>query len=254
MEEKKYINYKETKISYILNSMGNKRVLVMVHGFGMDNHERGNFDKLAKELLKIGYDSIRIDMIGHGESEGDSRELTVKNSVEIVEQILSKYNYKDVSLLGSSHGGSVVSVYSVNKEIKNIILWSPLLDLYNNIIIPSNMFTRDFLGKQGLKKIAENGYVEFGLSNHKIDNRVFEEASYLKPVDCLYRSKSNILLLHGDKDMMIPAEQSNKIVELNSRINYVKINNGTHCFYDDTFNEVLKLTLDFLKEHVWNTL
>lgn len=249
MELKKCIDFNGNKISYIVNSNNNKNVLVMLHGFGMNNHENGNFDRLSADLLNIGYDSIRIDMIGHGESGGDSREMTVKMSVNILENVLKDFNYSNVSLLGSSYGGAVAAVYSVNRNIKNIILWSPLLDLYNNIIIPANMFTRDFLGKRGLKQIEENGYAEFGLSGRKIDKRVFEEARYLKPVDCLYRSNAKILLLHGTQDMMIPISQSEKITSFNEKIKYLKIQDGTHCFYDETFKIVLEETIKFLKDN-----
>lgn len=231
------------KIHYVFNNNKSKSLVIMIHGFGMDCHENGNFDKLSNKLLKMGYDTIRIDLIGHGKSEGTSEDLTVTYGIQILNEIIEgiKEKYEEINLIGNSFGGAIVTMYqgiNINKKV----LWSPLLDLYNNIINPSNVFTKEFLGDKGLKLLEKYGYVEFGLSGKKIGIKTFEEAKKIKPYEFL---KGNILIVHGDNDLIVPVSQS---IEISKKYNtkLIIIKNGNHCFYNDTADEAIKYTLDFL--------
>ena len=107
MKQKKIKVFKNYKFSYIHthNEILSNNLVIMLHGFCMDKDEKGNYVKLADILLDNGYDSIRLDFLGHGESNGDSIELTIDLCLKEIELIVSGYNYKNISIIGSSFGG-----------------------------------------------------------------------------------------------------------------------------------------------------
>ena len=61
MDTSEYIVIDNGKIHYVIGSNKNDKIMVLLHGFGVDNHENGNFDKLSLELINNGYDYLRFD-------------------------------------------------------------------------------------------------------------------------------------------------------------------------------------------------
>ena len=61
---KKFINLKGKKIYYEYRHENNDYLVLLLHGFGSDMHERGNFDSLCSKLLESNIDTIRFDYVG----------------------------------------------------------------------------------------------------------------------------------------------------------------------------------------------
>ena len=60
-------------------------------------------------------------------------------------------------------------------------------------------------------------------------------------------TNSKILIIHGDKDLLVPYKQSVDISDLNDNISLDLIENGSHCFYDE-YDKIIEKTLLFLKQ------
>ena len=170
-------------------------MILLIHGFGSDKNEQGNFIKLEEKLNQNNYDTIRLDLHGHGESTGNSEDLTIDLTIKIINQILKDKLYKKISIIGTSYGGGIAVIYANNYPINKLILWSPLLDYNRNIINPENHFCREFLGKEALKNIKEKGYSEFGVSGKRINMNLFNDVKKYNPVDILKNISSNSLML-----------------------------------------------------------
>ncbi len=54
-----------------------RNCIILCHGITVNKEEGGIFTNLAKKLAKVGFAVFRFDFRGHGESEGDSINLTV---------------------------------------------------------------------------------------------------------------------------------------------------------------------------------
>lgn len=240
------IKIEENTISYIRKSNNNNKVAFLIHGFSSDKNEKGNFIKLSDELLTNGIDSIAVDLIGHGDSSGNSEDLTFSKGIKIIETILTLYDYEKIYFVGSSYGGTLSLLYLENHNIDKIVLWSPLLDLENNILKPSNHFTWEFLGEEALKNIEKDGYSIFGINGKKINMNIFDDAKKYNPISIIEKSNIPIKIIHGTKDIIIPLKQSIKISEDNPKINLTIIEQGTHCFYDESIVKVIKETIEFL--------
>ena len=249
MKQKKIKVYKDYKFSYIHthNEKLSDNLVIMLHGFCMDKDEKGNYVKLSDKLLDNGYDSIRLDFLGHGESNGDSIDLTIDLCLKEIDLIISNYNYKNISIIGTSFGGGIGVLYSNIRKIDKLVLISPLIDYQRNVIKPENHLCRDFLGDEALKNIKKKGYSTFGITDYKFDERLYEDVKKYDPVDVIKNTDSKMLIIHGDKDLLVPYKQSVDISNLNDNIKLDKIEYGSHCFYDD-YDKIIEKTLLFLKQ------
>lgn len=88
-------------------------IVIVCHGF------TGNMDSplltdLAYDLAKGGIGVVRFDFNGHGKSEGEFQNMTVLNEIEDLNKViawtLSQPFTEDISLVGHSQGGVVVSM------------------------------------------------------------------------------------------------------------------------------------------------
>ena len=247
MIEYKKIIVNDVNISYCYTHNRNRSLVMMLHGFGSNMDEKGNYVKLSELLLANGFDSIRFDYPGHGKSSGGSEDMTIDFGIKIIEELLKIYNYEEINIVGTSYGGGLAAIYSWNHPVNKIVLWSPLLDSYHNVIEPENHFCKEFLGNEALEQIKKNGYAIFGIDGVKFNMNVFNDA---RKYPCAIKEKMNvngILLLHGKNDLLVPYSQSLRVMNINNCIDLMLIEDGTHCFYDDTIDDVIKMTLKYLK-------
>ena len=247
MIEYKKIIVNNVQISYCYTHNNNRRLVIMLHGFGSNKDEKGNYGVLSERLLENGFDSLRFDYPGHGESLGNSEDLTIDYGIQIIEELLKLYNYDEINFVGASYGGGLAAIYSWNHFVNKMVLWSPLLDSYHNVIEPENHFCKEFLGNEALEQINKNGYATFGVDGVRFNMNVFDDA---KKYPCAIKEKMNvkgILLLHGKKDLLVPYSQSLRVANINDSIELLLLEDGTHCFYDDSIDEVINKTVKYLK-------
>lgn len=232
-------------ISYIYTHENNDQLAILLHGFGSDMHEQGNFDILSKKLLEKNIDSLRFDYLGHGNSEGHTEDLTINIAIKETLTLLKKYSHKKINLVGVSYGGGLASLLTEYIQIEKIVLWSPLIDAKNNILKPQNHFCKDFLGEEALKQIKEKGYAIFGNTNVKFNMNTFNDAKKYDAKKVLQQFKGKVKIFHGTYDLVVPYKQS---VELKSKnIDVELIERATHCFYDNSNKKVIEKTVEFLK-------
>ena len=115
-------------------------ITILAHGFGGD--KSWQLMKRVSDSLQIhGIASIRFDFNGHGESEGDFKDMTVPNEIEDLKHVvryalqLDECNGK-IGLLGHSQGGVVVSMTAgeMNDTISAVTLLAPAAVLREDAI------------------------------------------------------------------------------------------------------------------------
>lgn len=232
-------------ISYIYTHENNEQLAILLHGFGSDMHEKGNFDILSKKLLEKNIDTLRFDYLGHGQSEGHTEDLTIDIAIKETLTLLKKYTHKKINLVGVSYGGGLASLLTEHINIEKIVLWSPLIDAKNNVLNPQNHFCKDFLGEEALKQIKEQGYATFGNTGVKFNMNTFNDAKKYDAKKVLLKFKGQVKIFHGTYDLVIPYKQS---LELKSKnIDVELIEKATHCFYDESNIKIIEKTVEFLK-------
>ena len=242
---KSKINMALENISYIYTHNNNDKLVILLHGFGSDMHEKGNFDILSTKLLDNNIDSLRFDYLGHGTSSGKTEDLTIEIAIKEVMALLKKYPHKSVSVVGVSYGGGLACLLTDYLKIDKLVLWSPLIDAKNNVLYPQNHFCKDFLGEEALKSIKEKGYAVFGVSGVKFNMNIFNDAVKYDAKEALLKFKGKTLIFHGDLDIVVPYKQSLSLKSKNISVNIIE--GAVHAFYDKNADEVIDKTVSFLK-------
>src|SRR5690349_20480301 len=89
---------------------------VLVHGGGVTRDEGGFFVRLAAGLASAGITCLRLDLRGHGESEGRQEDLTlsgVANDIgAAVKQVRARAGVQAVHLIGTSFGGGITGFFA----------------------------------------------------------------------------------------------------------------------------------------------
>lgn len=247
MKQTLVINGNEISYTYLGND--NDVLVILLHGFGVNQEEKGNYITLSQKLFNAGMDSLRFDFLGHGESEGDTRDLTIDEALKEVNTFVKKYPHQHLYLVGTSYGGGIAVLYAENNPVEKIVLWSPLIDYEHNIKEPQNHFCREFLGEEALKQIKEVGFAQFGVDGTKFDQRLFEDIEKYNPINALRNESIPIKIFHGKKDIIVPYKQSLSLQSISTNIKVELLEFGTHCFYDETSGEVITKTVSFLKNN-----
>lgn len=253
MINKKKIRFGKYNISYVYNfSLKNKESLViMIHGFGSDKDEEGNYILLEQLLAQNNFSTIRFDMPGHGDSSGKTEDYSIDDVILIVKNLVSKYKYNNYYLIGSSYGGAVSVLAAKKLNISKIVLYSPLLDFKNNIISPQNDFCSLFLGEKAYNRIKKFGFSFFGFNDKKIGNKLFEDANKYDPNIEIGNLKSDVLIFHGENDDIVPVAQSKEIALKYDNVKLKIVPKSKHLFYNNKrFLSIAKKTVEYLSKDI----
>ena len=163
----------------------------MVHGHG--NHAR-HMIRTARQLASHGFTVALVSMPGYGQSTGPA-ELMGPRSVEAASRVLDALTHEpnvDASRLaawGISRGATVVAeLASKRNELKAIVLQSGIYDLWATY-----------------RGTTLDGFRETIVTEAGPDSAAWRARSPLLDAG---KIKAAVLVLHGDKDLQIPASQA----------------------------------------------
>jgi len=217
-------------------------MVIVVHGY-TGEMEEPHLIGPANVANELGYATLRIDMYGHGKSDGQFRDHTlykwVSNLLKVTEYARSLDFVTDLYLLGHSQGGLLVMLVAgmCPDRFKAIIPMSPAW------MIPEEARAGKFLGStidpvnipdefvQDVDNVVSGNYIRVAQTIHVED----EIARYNGPV----------LIIHGDEDEAVPYEYGVKAAKLYKNAKLVTIKGDDHCF-DYHLDEVLDAVRDFL--------
>lgn len=259
MEEKLYIQSNDgLKLSGILlkPQLPTTTCIILCHGITADKDEGGIFTALAKTLCEKGYAVFRFDFRGHGESEGNSVDITITGEIHDVNSVvkfMQEKGYRQFGILGASFAGGAVSYYTAAHQdtIKALVLWNALLD-YEKRIHPNTEWGKKFWGKSAFDRVGKFGYTEIGSKKYKIGKPLLEDMERLTPWKELQTVSTPVLFVHGDKDTYVAYADSVRISKMVSNARLATITGGQHGFHDRKvdFDLAIKVTLEFFENQL----
>lgn len=171
--------------------------IILCHGATVDKEEKGSFTELAARLTKDGFSTFRFDFRGHGESEGNSVDMTVTgqiNDLDSVLEFLLEKGYKQFGVVSASFSGGAASMFvAVHQDrIKALIYWNSVLD-YRYLL-------KRWLSEDG-RSLAKTGVIRRG--NTRYGKGLIDELSKLDLDSKLRKLRIPILFIHGEKDSRI---------------------------------------------------
>ena len=225
-----FTNSRGEKICGILEKPNeNKdRIVIVVHGYSTHKNRTSSL-LMTEELTEHGIHSLRIDLSGCGESEGDFTKQTITGSADDISAAIAytkTLGYIDIALFGASAGGlAVMAAALLNPDVKRLGLKCPVsnfVDLYQKR-----------LGTEGIEKWRTTGTYPYTTDNeqtHDIDYCVFDDYTKHIMYDQVKAIQCPVLIVHGDADETVPVEQSEKLATCFSDAKLVIVPGADHKF------------------------
>lgn len=182
-----------------IKTKNSRGTVILFHGYG---GEKSSMLDKAKIFLELGYNTLLVDFMGSGNSEGNQTTIGFLES----EQVKSSFDYvrkkgeKNIYLFGTSIG-SVAIMKSINDYTinpKGIIIECPFGSMYETVCARFKSMHVPSFPMSGLLVFwggLQNGFWAFG---HK-------PTEYAKKINC------PTLLLYGGKDERVSRKEIDEI-------------------------------------------
>ena len=220
-------------------------VVVMNHGHGGGRQENGGFGKVADALAKEGILTIRMDFPGSGDSTEPFTEGYLSNMISdsnaSLDYVLENYpaDPDRLGIFGYSMGGRIALTIagSVDNPYRAVALLAPSGNPGEELMVP-------FLGGQAeydrlyAEASGDKGYAEFLTQwgqTQQLSKTWFDELLVSKPLDAIGNFKGNMLIVYGDKDVVVPAEVNQSVAAAYPAAKVVVVPEADHGygFYSD---------------------
>ena len=221
------------------------KIVVLVHGLGVDKEEGGFFTKLAGNLAEEGIASFRFDFRSRGESQGTWEDYTITGMLADLTyaiKFLKTKGYKEIGVVAASLGGSIAVLYCAYISVKFLCLLNPILT-YKDLLQPET----EWGGKWFRWSEMKRGYIEF--EDTKLGMTFYKDLKEIDLLSNINKVKTPVLILHGDKDTYIPVSHSLKYYKLfGGKSDMVVIEGADHGFVGFE-NRVIPKILIFVKKY-----
>ncbi len=224
-------------------------VIMFIHGFLGNINE---FDLLKDFFIENGYQTHTFYLSGHDKEDLDemTRKKWIDSCNKNIEFLIEK-GYKRIIIVGHSMGGVLgIDVANRYDEVSKVILFDPCLEYFIMkkgklkifpSIKPFNIFIKEVIEMGDKNKI------------NKLSISIFNEFKFLikEHKEDIYKLKKPILLLHGEKDSIVPIKRIRQIFEEldNSRKIFIEIKGGSHWIVSTKLEDVVyEKILKFIKE------
>ena len=215
-------------------------LVILIHGFTGHSEER-HILAAAQTMNEKGYAVLRVDMYGHGKSDGSFREHNLfnwlMNVITAVDYARKLPFVTDLYLCGHSQGGLIVILAAglMPEYIRGIIPMSPA------VMIPAMARKGELFGiKFDPDHIPEEFMTDIGLP---LSGNYVRIARMVHVEDAVARYNGPVLLIHGDADEVVPYHDSEVLVKAYQNAELVTIPGDDHCY-----DHHLELVLEALRK------
>jgi pimeloyl-ACP methyl ester carboxylesterase len=231
-------------ISVIHTICKGKGIILWLHGITVNKDEYLNFfSDGVKYLCEKGFDSIRFDFRGHGESSGTSLDFSIVGQMfdvdSVMEYLIGHYQKKlKINIVGCSFGAPAAIFTAINYKIyvKKVILISPVISYKDTFLEPKTEWAKSIFNNKTLSDLKIKKKLFFD-ENFPISYRLVEEMKIIKPDLAINNVKQNIVLIHGDSDSMVPYAVSRNISKHFKNIKFISVKGMDHGFMDKNDEE-----------------
>lgn len=233
----KQINFKN-KNSEILsgylhypNKKSFSKSIILAHCFTCSKHVR-LLRKMCDFLADSGFLVLRFDFSGNGESQGkfeDSNYTKEIGDFNSAVKFLKKQGVSSIGALGHSMGSAVtILAGSKNKSVSCMVTMGG---------DSSTQGIERVFPKKVLEKVSSLGFCKHKIFGKSIvlTKKFFEDSKAHSISKALKSSKKPILIIHGEKDKIIPVENARKLYfYANNPKDLRIIKQGDHMFLKRT--------------------
>ncbi len=212
-------------------------VVIFSHGFGSNYRELMHH---GEGFARAGIACFFFDFCGGGPdtmSDGTMREMTIETECEDLNTVIDEVKKMDfidsskIFLMGESMGGLVSALVAVNRvdEIRAVVLWYPAFN------VPDDVMKRELTNKITI----------FGLP---LSWDYDEVARGIAPFQIIKKYQKPVLLIHGDRDTIVPIAYSRRATEILKEARLEVISEAGHGFEGRDSVRARELSIAFFKE------
>lgn len=202
-------------------------LVIVIHGF-TGHMEEEHLVAVSRMLNENGFATLRVDMYGHGKSEGQFRDHTLykwlTNAMTVIDYARSLEFVTDLYLCGHSQGGLTVILAAALKHdvIKGLIALAPAC------MIPELARTGGLLGTRfDPDHIPEEMTV---WDSHVLGNNYVRVAQTIHVEEAIDRYNGPVLIVQGEKDGEDLKASAIAAAERYRDCRFVMIPEDMHCF------------------------
>ena len=202
-------------------------LVVFIHGF-TGNIEEDHIVAIAKGMNEVGYATLRVDMYGHGASDGEFRDHTLykwlTNAMTAIDYARSLDFVTDIYLCGHSQGGLLVMLAAALERdvIKGLIALSPAC------MIPELCREGSILGESfDPEHIPDELH---GFDGRVLGGNYVRVAQSIDVDQAIERYRGPVLIVHGDEDEAVPLKYGVRAAEAYADAKLVVIPGDDHCY------------------------
>ena len=199
---------------------------ILLHGFTSAKDRPHNI-LAAAAMRGAGFDTLRFDLYGHGESGGEFRKHTlfkwISNTLAVIDYARA-LGYTELVLSGHSQGGLVAALTAGMEadRVRGLVLRAPAF------MIPQGARDGCLLGRPfDSEHIPDTFPVIKGL---ELDGNYIRTAQAIRVEDAAERFKKPVLILHGDEDDTVPLAVSREMAVRYENCELAVMAGETHHF------------------------
>ena len=226
----------------IQNETGKCPLVIVIHGF-TGHMEENHIVAVVEAVNDIGFAALRVEMYGHGKSDGKFENHTlykwVTNALAAIDYAKTLDFVSDLYLCGHSQGGLLAMLVGGMRvdDLKALIPLSPAW------MIPDGARQGSLLG-QSFDPVHVPDFLE--MDDRRLNKDYILVAQTIHVEDEIERFRGPVLIVQGDKDEAVPLEYAQRAEKLYANARLVVVPGDTHCF--DYHPEIMTAAIkEFLK-------
>lgn len=205
--------------------------LVFCHGFRSD--KAGSYEQRCKRAAERGYDAVRFDFRGSGDSDRAFVNATLSSRIADLRAVLDYFDPDSYALFGSSFGFKVALHGGADDpRLSTLVGRAPVT--YNRAFDDY----RELVAEAGTLRIDDD---------HAVDERFFEDFDRYDFEAVAARVDVPVALFHGTDDDSVPlADSFEAAAALETDVLLGKYRGEGHVFSTDAEARLLRQTFDWL--------
>lgn len=219
-------------------------LVIIGHGFGSSHRSTA---PAARDFARAGIAAYVFDFIGgspHSASGGSMTDMSVLTEEEDMHAVLdglrasSLVQERNVFLMGESQGGFVAALLAakVPDEVRGLVL------LYPALVIPDDARSR--------YPSLEDTPSTYRIMGLPVGRKYAQDVWDMDAIDAIRDYAGDVLLIHGDRDGIVPISYSQRAKEAYQHAQLVTIEGGGHGFDEIDFRTAMDLAIAFVKERL----
>lgn len=225
MTEKNFIEVENgEEVAAVHHEASSSKWMFFCHGYGSDKD--GSYEKRAERAAEEGFNAVRFDFRGNGESDGEFIDQNLSSRIKDLEACIDFFDPEKVFLFGMSFGGKVILHANERFDVEALIFKSPVL--FDNEM-------------EKFRSVVEEKGTYTHFADKTIDERFFEDMNKYSFEEACNSIDVPVAIFHGGDDSTVHFESSAEAVKkFDSEALLRKFEGETHFMSD----EAEKMLLD----------